>query len=177
MKEFLVLSALGRDVTGIVNDVSQVILDAGGNIEDSRMTVLGGEFALMVLVTGDADVIDDLVDAAEALGERLGLTVVCRRTEKRSDRLGGMLPYQVEILAMDHPGIVHDIANFFAARGINIEDLATTTYPAPHTGTPMFSMHLVVAIPGDTAISELRQDFIDFCDSLNLESSIEPETR
>ncbi|MCG8010360.1 MAG: hypothetical protein JAY64_01475, partial [Candidatus Thiodiazotropha weberae] len=43
-KNFLVISALGKDQPGIVKNLSKKILDEGCNITDSRMTVLGGEF-------------------------------------------------------------------------------------------------------------------------------------
>ena len=74
---------------------------------------------------------------------------------------------------MDHPGIVHDVADFFANRGINIEDLSTTTYAAAHTGTPVFSMHLTIAVEADSPIAELKHEFQDFCDELNLDSTME----
>jgi glycine cleavage system transcriptional repressor len=74
---------------------------------------------------------------------------------------------------MDHPGIVHDVADFFANRGINIEDMSTTTHAAAHTGTPVFSMHLTIAVDTDSSIAELRHDFQDFCDDLNLDSTME----
>ena len=55
MNTLLVISALGDDRPGIVNDLSTVILEYGCNIADSRMSVLGGEFALILLVAGNWD--------------------------------------------------------------------------------------------------------------------------
>ena len=75
---------------------------------------------------------------------------------------------------MDHPGIVHDVANFFSTRKINIEDLYTGSYQAPHTGTPMFSLHMTVGVPGDVSIAALRGEFMDFCDALNLDAMLAP---
>ena len=54
-KTYFVISALGDDRPGIVNDLSRVILDCGCNIEDSRMSVLGGEFALILMTSGSWD--------------------------------------------------------------------------------------------------------------------------
>ena len=51
----LVLSALGPDRPGIVAEVTSYVTERGGNIEDSRMAVLGGEFGVMMLVSGTAD--------------------------------------------------------------------------------------------------------------------------
>jgi glycine cleavage system transcriptional repressor len=101
------------------------------------------------------------------------MTIICKRTGERS-RNEQKLPYAVDVIAMDHPGIVNKLAGFFAERGINIEDMATTTYAAAHTGTPMFSVHMTVGIPSDTHIATLREEFMDYCDGLNLDAVLEP---
>jgi glycine cleavage system transcriptional repressor len=85
-----------------------------------------------------------------------------------------MVPYTVDVVAMDHPGIVHDIADFFATRDINIEEMSTWTYPAAHTGAPMFSLSMTVSLPSGVHIGRLRDEFTSFCDNLNLDATIEP---
>ncbi len=172
-KSLLVISALGEDQVGIVENFSGAITDCGCNIEDSRMAVLGGQFAIITLVSGAWDEVAKLEGRLESLAGRLGLTVNARRSEERA-LPSGSVPYQVEVVAMDHPGIVHSLARFFAKRGINIQDLATSTYPAPHTGTPMFSVTMTVDVPAGTHIPQLRGDFLDYCDELNLDATIEP---
>jgi glycine cleavage system transcriptional repressor len=52
--------------------------------------------------------------------------------------------------------------------------MATSSYAAAHTGTPMFSVHLTVDIPASQQISALRDEFMDFCDQLNLDAVMEP---
>jgi glycine cleavage system transcriptional repressor len=173
MNTLLVISALGDDRPGIVNDLSNVILEYGCNIADSRMSVLGGEFALILLVSGNWDSIAKLEDALPALGDRFGLLVSFKRTEKRKPDQA-LMPYEVEVVSMDHPGIVHDVADFMSARNINIETLETETYSAAHTGTPMFSLNMRVSIPGDMHIASLRDEFGEFCDQLNLDAVLEP---
>lgn len=173
MNKHLVISALGKDRPGIVNQISRAILDAGCNIEDSRMTVLGGEFALILLVSGVWNAIAKLETQLKALEKKLELTVLTKATEPRAvkDR---MVPYVVDVVSMDHPGIVHEVAAFFSARDINIEDLNTWTYAAAHTGTPMFSMNMTISVPADLNIGRLRDEFNQFCDSLNLDATLEP---
>lgn len=173
MKKYLVISALGHDRPGIVNDLSKAVLDCGGNVEDSRMTVLGGEFALIMLVSGHWSAIAKLEHQLPATGKRFDLTVVVQHTEPRPVRTN-MVPYMVDVIAMDHSGIVHDVAEFFASRTINIEEMGTWTYPAAHTGTTMFSMNMTISIPSDLNIGRLRQEFTEFCDSLNLDATLEP---
>jgi len=170
---YLVISALGKDHPGIVDELSHTILDEGCNIADSRMTVLGGEFAIMLMVEGNWNTLTKLENAVPELEHKLGLTIITRRTgNKQSSET--LLPYGVEVVAMDHPGIVHHLANFFSQRKINIEDMSTSSYAAAHTGTPMFSVQMTVGIPSSIHIASLRDEFMDFCDGLNLDAVLEP---
>lgn len=173
MKNLLVITALGEDRPGIVNELSKAIVDSGCNIEDSRMTVLGSEFAVILLASGKWNELAKLENCLPHLGRRLNLMVNYKRTEPPHQRVN-VLPYAVEVVALDHPGIVNQLASFFARREINIRDLATASYAAAHTGTPMFSVHMIVNIPSDMHIAALREEFMDFCDELNLDAVIEP---
>lgn len=172
-KTYLVISALGEDHPGIVNQLSRAILDHGCNIEDSRMTVLGGEFAAILLVEGRWNTLAKVENGLPELGRQLGMTITSKRTGERASGRN-LLPYAVDVVAMDHPGIVNNLAAFFAERNINIEDMATSTYAAAHTGTPMFSVHMTVGIPADLHIAGLREEFMDYCDGLNLDAVLEP---
>ena len=173
---YYVISALGKDRPGIVNELSNVILNCGCNIEDSRMSVLGGEFALILMASGSWDAVAKLEQQVPGLEQKLGLTIIARRTESRAGGQG-LVPYEVDVVSMDHPGIVHDVADFFSSRDINIEELHTGSYAAAHTGTPMFSLKMTVAIPSDMSLAVLRDEFADFCDDLNLDAALEPAGR
>jgi glycine cleavage system transcriptional repressor len=83
----------------------------------------------------------------------------------------------VEVVAMDHPGIVHEVARFFSDRGINIGDLSTGTYPAPHTGTEMFSLELTLSVPAGESVAALREEFLNFCEQRNLDATMAPAER
>ncbi len=173
MSNNLVITALGKDRPGIINDLSQSILDCECNIADSSMMVLGGEFSIMLMVSGNWNTISRLEQMLPELQKKLGLTLHSKRTEQRQYG-NNLLPYAVDVISIDHPGIVHRLANFFSTRNINIEELNTSSYCAAHTGTPMFSAHLEVGIPADISIAELRETLMDFCDSMNLDAVIEP---
>lgn len=173
MEQLIVISALGSDRPGIVKALTGAVLEREGNILDSRMTVLGGEFAVLMLVSGSDAALSQLETAAPVLEQSLDLTITLRRT-RRPDGRASALPYQVEVVAMDHPGIVHDIAQFFSSRGININDLTTGTYAAPHTGTPMFSLHITLNVPAEESVSRLRDEFLDLCEQRNLDATMQP---
>jgi glycine cleavage system transcriptional repressor len=135
--------------------------------------VLGGQFALIMLVSGPWNGISKLEVQLGTLGDQLGLTLIHQRTHKR-EQTQAAIPYVVEVVVIDHPGIVRALSAFFSRSGINIEELQTDTYPAPYTGTPMFSVKLTVGIKAGVHIPTLRSDFLDYCDDLNLDASFEP---
>lgn len=173
MRNFLVVSTVGANRPGLVEHITRAIKDCGCNIVDSRMTILGGEFAMIMLLSGSWDAIAKIESQLSRLGESLDLQVSSRRTDARKTSADRM-PYAVEVVAIDHPGIVYDIAGFLASRDIHVEDMHSGTYAAAHTGAPMFSLHMTVSLPTNTSIAGLRGEFMEFCDHLNLDAIIEP---
>ena len=169
----LVISALGKDRPGIVNQLSKAIYDLQCNISDSRMTVLGGEFAILLLIEGPWNQLAKLEDQVPELQEKLSLTITTKRTEERAPN-ANLLPYGVDVVSLDHPGIVYSLASFFSDKDINIEDMTTSCYAAAHTGTPMFSVRMNIGIPANIQIAVLRDEFMDFCDSMNIDAVLEP---
>ncbi len=173
MSNYLVISALGQDRSGLVTELSDNIVNSGCNIEDSRMSILGGEFALIMMVSGAWNNIAKLEDQLSHIQDKLGLIINCRRTEGRQLKQEE-IPYNIEVVSLDHPGIVQKITGFFSQRQINIHDMYTTSHRAAHTGSPMFALSMTVEIPAATHISSLREQFMEFCDDLNLDAILEP---
>lgn len=168
-----VISAIGHDRPGLVSDITSIADRLGLNIEDSRMTVLGGEFAVLMALVGEPSALDafrDEIDALCATAE--DLAYIFRTTEARS---GGaqILPYAATVVSLDQPGIVAAIATFFSQRQINIRDLQTGTSPAAHTGTPIFNVTLIAEVPAGTRIGALKQAFESFCDDEDLDGTLE----
>jgi glycine cleavage system transcriptional repressor len=173
MLKHLVITAVGDDRPGIVNGLTKHILECGCNIADSRMTILGGEFALILLLTGNWNSVAKIEESLPKLSDSLGLNITIKRTEPRPQQ-GNLLNYHVDALAIDQPGLVHKVTEFFSSRHINIESLNSDSYHAAHTGTPMFSITMTVNIPADQSISQIRELYMDFCDSMNIDGMMEP---
>lgn len=167
----LVISALGADRPGIVDELSNIIYTHALNIEDSRMSVLGGEFAILLLISGEQSSIDALQAQTAEIEQALKMSLLLKPTTE-SNVIGNTVPYSVEVASLDHPGIVRNIANFFSSQNINIVNLQTEKYSAPHTGSPMFALHMTIGIPAETNIAKLRENFFDICDGLNLDAEI-----
>lgn len=172
-QQLLVITCVGADRPGLIDQLTRVILDAKGNLIDSRMTVLGEDFAILTLVSGSWDAIAKLENSLASMAKKEKLSITTRRTGERQVKTNA-IPYGVEAICVDAPGIVQNLAGFFAARNINIEELNTHKYAAPHTGTPMFAVHITVAIPANLHLNMLREEFFSFCDEMNLDAVLEP---
>ncbi len=173
MKQLLAISAIGTDRTSLVHDLTRVIADCGGNLSESRMIALGTEFAAVMLVSGNWHALARLETELKKLAEAGNFTFEVKRTEERAARTD-MLPYSVDVVCLDQPGIVSKLSGFFSTRQIEITELNTRSYLAANTGAPMFAVQMLISVPRRVQIAVLREDFMDFCDHLNLDAILEP---
>jgi glycine cleavage system transcriptional repressor len=173
MKELIVICAIGSDRTGLVYDVTRVILDCSGNVLESRMTALGNEFAMLLLVSGHWHTLTKLESEFKKLSDSSGINITIRRTETRSLRPDAVT-YSVDVVCLDQPGVVFNLAGFFSSRGIDIAEVNTRSFAAAHTGAPMFSVQMTVHVPSRIQIAALREEFMELCDHMNLDAILEP---
>ena len=171
-KNYLVLTAVGPDRPGLVNEISSLVLAAGANLEDSRMAILGGEFALLMLVSGETQAVTQLERSADELGSRLGLRVLTKpTTSQQASR--DFLPYQIRVTGVDRPGIVQRVAAVLAGRGVNVASLESRLAYAPLSGTPMFILEAALQIPSALALADLRRELSSACDEENWDFTLE----
>jgi glycine cleavage system transcriptional repressor len=145
----LVFTLTGADRVGIVGEVTRLLLDCGGNIETSRMARLGGEFAILVLVSLPPEGLGALEKAIPHLIAQ-GYKITTSPTEQRyTEAHAGWLPYQVDLRGADHEGIIHEISHTLSGCGITIESMDTGTSRAPNSGAALFTMTALIAVPPD----------------------------
>ncbi len=155
MGDFFVLTAIGRDRVGIVDEIASILGRQGCNIEESRMAVLGREFAVILLASGPDGIIQTL-KSSENLEEELGLHVEIRSTEAPGAEAAGR-PYVIEAVSLDAPGIMHAVTAVLKEARVNIEEISTETASAPWTGATMFQMKGTVILPADLNAAALRE--------------------
>jgi len=168
MNQSLAITAIGADRPGIVNELTEVLLDAKLNIEDSRMSILGGEFAIILLVTGDEASISRISKDKDKLEQSLNLNLLIKPTSDASNK-AAHVRYHIEVEGMDNPGIVHTLARYLSQQQINIVNMQTDSGHAPHTGSPMFSVYMLVDIPAENNIEQVKEEFSKECDALNMD--------
>lgn len=145
MRNEMVLTLTGPDRVGIVEEVTRVLARAGGNVSTSRMARLGGEFAIIMLVSLPAE---GAAQAAFGDLEAEGYSVVLRPVKATTEPdHAGWPAYRIEVCGADHEGIVHEMAAGLSALGISIESIETSTVSAPQSGTPLFTMLAHVVVP------------------------------
>ncbi|MEM7542650.1 MAG: ACT domain-containing protein [Pseudomonadota bacterium] len=173
MEHFVAVSIMGENQSALLETLARAIRDSGCGIVDSRMSVLGDRFAATMFLSGTWDSIAKVEDVLDRLSKKLGIVVDAQRSLPRQPQQDAM-PYAIEVVAVDRPGIVHDIAEFFAHRAIEIQDMYSGNYQAAHTGTKMCSLHMTIGVPTSVSIAGLRNEFMEFCDQLNLDAIMEP---
>jgi glycine cleavage system transcriptional repressor len=173
-----VLTAIGRDRPGIVDGLSGFLKEHGGNIEDSRMAILGGEFAVMLLFAVAPDRAEGLARDLPRYAEQAKLTAVLHQTTSPTQRdRRPAVPLRVEAVALDHPGIVHEVAHALSELGVNIESLTTRVTEAPMSGSPLFEMTLEVSVPSSIQLDGVRARLAEIAVRLNLYLTVTPITR
>ncbi|HTN73464.1 MAG TPA: ACT domain-containing protein [Methylomirabilota bacterium] len=158
--EHLILTAVGPDQIGLVEKISQFIAEHGCNIEDSKMAVFCGEFAVIILITGESGKLIRVANAYHELEVQTGLTISLKTPSTRKPP-ESFLPYKLTASCMDHPGIVHKLSQVLSSHGVNIESMETKTYAAPVSGTPIFCLEALIAVPAKTNINSLRERFAE----------------
>lgn len=175
MKQYRLLFASGPDGPGIVHRVSKYLFEQGCNLEDSRMAVLGGQFALMLLFSGEAHDLSkiegDLARFQEELGLKAQLLPALAPAEVTREPA---LPVRVELVAMDAPGILVQLTEILQRMRVNIESLEAHLAPAPASGTTISSVKLKIAVPRDVSPVEVKEELISLANQINVDILFQP---
>lgn len=170
---FLVLSCLGPDRPGLVAEVTDYLTAHGGNIEDSRMAILGAEFGILLLASGRPEEVDAIERDLAALEKQTGLRMLVQRTKSPEEhRRAPTVPCLVTAEALDHEGIVRAVSGALARAGVNIVSLESAAYAAPVTGSPLFRMEARVDVPQTVGVGRLRKAMDAVAEEQNLEIEV-----
>jgi glycine cleavage system transcriptional repressor len=162
MKTYFILSAIGKDRPGIVADVSEVIFECGGNIEDSSMSLLRNNFALLLLFSTEREEVNQKLSAGlKRLEWEKKLTVFFSqipfeeahpKAKELTDR------FEITTSGIDHAGIVYKVCRLMAERGISIVDMETRRILSAESGTPLFEMDIQIDVPRSIPEQGLREE-------------------
>lgn len=163
----MVLFAIGLDKPGLVSHISSVIHKAGGNFEDSRMTTLAGDFALIVLFRADEEAVRQIKMDCQSLEQELAITTFFRQASQKQAQ-APTVNYSFEATGHDRPGIVSRLSSVFSKNGANVVSLDTSLVNMAFVGTPMFKVNGKIQVPATLDIVSLRDLLEDVCDDMEL---------
>src|SRR4030043_476722 len=146
MKTYFILSAICKDRPGIVADVSEVIYECGGNIEDSSMALRRNSVALLLLFSTEREEVNQKLSAGlKRLEWEKKLAVFFSpisfeeahpKAKEPTDR------FEISTSGIDHAGIVYKVCRLLADRGVNIVDMETHRVASAESGTPLFQREI-----------------------------------
>jgi glycine cleavage system regulatory protein len=171
----LVLTLIGPDRPGLVQAVAGIVAAHGGNWLESRMTHLAGKFAGILRAELPADRVADAMVALHAL-QAQGLRVVAEAAS-REERPAPQRTMDLELLGLDRPGIVREIAQLLAEAGVNVEELTTDRTSAPMSGEILFAAKAHVHVPASADLAKLRTALERIANDLMVEIKLEDRKR
>lgn len=170
MKNYFIFSAIGKDRPGLVADVSEVIYESGGNIEDSRMAQLRNYFSLLILFSTERQgVIENLSSGIKRLKEEKDIDVFyspISLEDARPKEKEQMNYFKITTSGVDHAGIVFKICRLLASKNINIKNMETRSHPSAESGTLLFEMDMDIEVPSSISEMTLREDLHQIANEL-----------
>jgi len=162
----LAVTVIGRDRPGIIAEVTGVLADLGGNLEDSSMTLLRGHFTWTLIVDIERSAQDIAGRLAHLHDDQLVVTVLPVGPEETHGREPG---YVLSVHGADHPGIVAGVTSTLAEHGGNITDLSTRLGKGG-----LYLLVAEVSLPPDVDVVELGAQLAEVGRTLGVGVSLRP---
>ncbi len=171
MKNALVLTIIGPDHSGIIDDLSTVIAQNEGNWLESRMCNLAGQFAGVLLIECPPGNCERMKIALETLDSGgLDIQVTAGHEHSASTNRDNI---KLEIAGPDHPGIVQDISHFLADKKINIVEMTSHYEEGAMSGGYIFYSTIVATIPQTLNFDDVEDALDVLSDALNVDITLD----
>lgn len=169
MTRDMVIGFIGQDQPGIVQQISRLVSDHGGNWMDSRMSELGGFFSGLARIEIDAAQFDAL---ERDLGELYGVLITVQDSVEVAINADA-LTMKLNIIGPDRKGILSEVSQRLADRGVNVMQMDTSVAPAPMSGEPLFTADAEVIVPAGVDVMKLSEDLDAIANELGVDVLIE----
>lgn len=173
------LTAFSKDRIGIVADISQVVYENGFNLQDSSMTYLAGEFAILLQLSapaamGENEVMEILTTECRRLEREKNITAYIRPlAEREVHDNGASVVKTITVEGLDQAGIVYKVSKYLADSRINIRTLDSEVKPTPQSGSDFYMMKIVVDIPIDLPLQKVEDGLGQIGDELNVDITLQ----
>ncbi len=172
----LAITALGNHQIKFIAEILPAVRDCKCTILEIRLSRLAQSSAAYLLISGNWNQIAKLEGTLDIIQKRLDIKIHTLRPDQK-DKPKECIPYSLETISLDRDNVTESIASFLFDRDIDIEEITGSSYQAPYIQTSVFSTKFVVLIPPQVHLLTLREEFMDFCDQLNIDAILEPIKR
>ncbi|OGI08978.1 MAG: hypothetical protein A3I68_03840 [Candidatus Melainabacteria bacterium RIFCSPLOWO2_02_FULL_35_15] len=176
-KNYFAVFVLGTDSPGIVADISKALFELGANINDSSHTIIGNQFAMLLLISTEPVYNTETIqNAFQIVTQKRGLTVYTHQLRHEDVYRKSSEPGQlcvIHLYGADKPGIVYQVTSLLAKNSVNITDLSTRRFGSE--SKPIYIMYLEAEVPNNIDTRKLGSDLNKLALSLNVEIKYELE--
>jgi glycine cleavage system regulatory protein len=168
----LVLTAIGDDRPGLVEELATAISAHGGNWLEASMAQLAGKFAGIVNVAVPSDRVDAL---KAALAKLSGLKVSAEAAGEHKSALAGrhsLTRLSLNLVGHDRIGIVKEVSQVLARHAVNVEELATYTSSAPMSAEILFHCEAELTAAPDFNARALKLELEKLSDDLMVDITL-----
>ncbi|MEZ4599844.1 MAG: ACT domain-containing protein [Syntrophotaleaceae bacterium] len=166
------LTIIGRDRPGIVAEVTEILYRLGCNIADSSCSILGGQFAMILIISHPEYTGRESFGQAFDPLEKHDLSVFLRTLKpggEAAQKLSGEICL-ISVYGSDKPGIVYPVARELGNRKINITDLNTKLIGPSER--PVYVMMIEAVLPSGMTLEEISAVLNDLKDRLKVDISV-----
>ncbi|MCG9714667.1 glycine cleavage system transcriptional repressor [Shewanella insulae] len=171
MSNHLVVTALGSDRPGIVSKFARLASECDCDIVDSRMALFGGEFTLIMMISGAWASITKMEASLPALSVELGLLTVMKRCSQHTPP-NYVSRLEVTFNGTDQRGTMKRITQFLADRSLDLAAVRSHAEETPD-GEPVQNVFLTINVPEKVDIEKLEQTIAALAEEMNLSCHIE----
>lgn len=189
-RQVLAITLLGGANTETLKALDQSVCETGSTIYAAQVMRLGQLFGMLIKAGGAWNTLSKLQNVLPKFAESHGLQLSMELTtldepvtegnttfdsrDNAKPASDSSLPYAIEIIAVHTPGLLKAVSQFCSRRQLDITEIVMNPYVTAHSATSMVSLNAAVLVPSRQPIAALREDFMDFADSMNFDAIIEP---
>ncbi|KKO45485.1 glycine cleavage system protein R [Arsukibacterium ikkense] len=163
----LVLTVIGKDKAGLVEQLAKVVNEQNGNWMASNLSHLAGYFAGIVQIEVAEPELGALVTALSTISD---LDIKVQQGEH--SELNKQQQLRFVITGNDRPGIVRELSSVIKHKGTNIVHFSSNKQSAPNWGVPLFHAEAIVQLPAGLS----RDEVVKALESIATDIVVDVET-
>lgn len=175
----LAISALGNKTDGFVGELLSAISACHCSVLELRTASLTEMTSVYLLIDGNWNHVAKFEGLLDGLSSRFQVAVSVLRPKegKAANMVPEGVPYTLETISMEKKDLLFAVTSFLLERGVVIDEINASMHPAMLFNNPVFSTRFTLLVPPNVRILSLREEFLDFCDGMNIDAILEPIKR